>query len=62
MQDNFFILRNIFLKIWIIQQKMIKNICQRRISENLLQLTIIIDKFTNLLLRLLNYSERCFVD
>ena len=32
--DNFFILQNVFLEIWKIQEKTIKNVCQHRFSEN----------------------------
>ena len=32
--DKFFILQNVFLEIWKIQQKTIKNVCQLRLNEN----------------------------
>ena len=34
LEDNFFILQNIFLKIWKIQQKTMKNVSQLLLSEN----------------------------
>ena len=50
--NNFVISQNIFRKIYKIQQKVVKNVFQLRLSGHFQNLTVINDKFSNVFQKL----------